>query len=170
MPMYDFQCEQGHVTDSLQQVGTQEVQCPKCLLAAKRVWISKPPAAIGDECDFVQENGLKFPTRIRSWSEYRRLMKETGNIQAVHHVGVPGTDKSPHTSDWSKGSIDPQTMANAAALVARVTGIARSREQDQAELDDAVHFGQVGAEVVGVHVRIGNVFSGVLDPSILKGR
>jgi hypothetical protein len=37
----------------------------------------------------------------------------------VRHVSVPGTDRSPHTVDWSAGSIDAVTLENARILVSR---------------------------------------------------
>lgn len=174
MPMYDFECPDcGAQFERLFRAGDHDSLCHDCCVEATRVWVSKPPAAIGDACDFFQENGLKTPVRIQSWSEYRRLMKENGNEQMVRHVGVPGSDKSPHTTRW--GGADPQTLANAEALVARVTGPRdlRSDEQIEEELDRAVESGEVRVPIAAgdgrtIGITIGNVYSGVLDHSILK--
>lgn len=83
------------------------------------------------------ENYGPEPIKVYSHTERKKLMKvdpKTGRSRVdqlgreyqltefVRHTPVPGTDRSPHTSDWSKGSIDPQTLANARALVERVTG------------------------------------------------
>lgn len=73
---------------------------------------------VGDECDFVQENGFAHPRRFRSKQDYARTLREKGLENAVRHVTLPGTDKSPYTSDWSRG-IDPQTLANVKALMER---------------------------------------------------
>lgn len=65
------------------------------------------------------ENLGPHPVRVYSHTERRRLMQERGLEEYIRHTPVPGTDKSPHTTDWSKGSIDAKTMENAAVLVAR---------------------------------------------------
>lgn len=77
-------------------------------------------AAIGDEMDYVDDNLGPSPIRIRSRSERRRLMAERGLVEFVRHVPVPGSDKSPNTTTWA--GMDPQTLANATALVSRVNG------------------------------------------------
>lgn len=74
---------------------------------------------IGDECDVVQENGFHHPTRFTSKSALAKALDEKGLEMRVRHVPIPGSDKSPHTTDWSKGSIDPQTLANVTELVSR---------------------------------------------------
>jgi len=75
------------------------------------------------------ENYGPHPVRVYSHSERKRLMaqpridpvtgKEYRLSEFVRHVGVPGTDKSPHTTDWGK-SMDPYTLEAARALVSRV--------------------------------------------------
>jgi hypothetical protein len=76
------------------------------------------------------ENLGPHPVKVYSESERLRLAKARGLQPMVRHVPVPGTDKSPHTTDWSK-AIDPQTLANARALVAR-QGEARATTTDAA--------------------------------------
>lgn len=78
---------------------------------------------IGDECDVVQENGFAHPTRFTSKSELAKALDAKGLEMRVRHIAVPGTDKSPHTTDWSKGSMDAQTLENARQLTMR-TGTA----------------------------------------------
>lgn len=46
------------------------------------------------------ENMGPEPITFRSRSEWRRAMKERGLVNAVRHVGEPGSDKSRHTSRW----------------------------------------------------------------------
>ena len=48
----------------------------------------------------VIENMAHHPITFYSKSDYRREMKARGLINRVEHIGVPGTDKSPHTSRW----------------------------------------------------------------------
>jgi hypothetical protein len=69
--------------------------------------------AIGDACDVVQENGFAHPTRFTSKRALDRALAAKDLEIRVRHKPVPGTDKSPHTSDWSRGTVD---LVAAAAL------------------------------------------------------
>lgn len=171
MPMYDFRCENGHTFDAFVPVGTIDHPCRCCSLVAGQVWVSNPPAVIGDACDFVQENGFATPQRFTSKAERRRALKEAGMEEMVRHVGVPGTDKSPHTAMWS--AISQDTLDGAARMLERV-GKGNVDPPTEEEIDAAVERGEVGVLVpVGggrsVGLRIGRVYSGVLDPATLKG-
>jgi hypothetical protein len=73
----------------------------------------------GDEIDVVIENnGTSQPIRFRSRDALRRHLDAHNLAPMVRHVPLPGSDRSPHTVDWSRG-IDPQTLANATALLSR---------------------------------------------------
>ncbi|HDI60093.1 MAG TPA: zinc ribbon domain-containing protein [Desulfobacteraceae bacterium] len=37
MPMYEFKCECGEVTEALVRMGTEETKCPKCGRKAKKI-------------------------------------------------------------------------------------------------------------------------------------
>jgi putative FmdB family regulatory protein len=37
MPVYEFQCECGHVTEELVPMDTSTVECPKCHKKAKKI-------------------------------------------------------------------------------------------------------------------------------------
>lgn len=79
-------------------------------------------AVIGDDRfigGMTLENLDHDPVTVYSRSELKREMDARGLQSFVRHMPLKGTDKSPHTTDWSKGSIDPQTLANAKALVSR---------------------------------------------------
>ena len=93
--------------------------CPSCGSETTRVWTSRTSRVNGDACDVLQENGFPTPRHFTSKRELTRALAEKGLEVRVRHVTIPGTDKSPHTTDWAKGSIDPQTLANAQALVSR---------------------------------------------------
>lgn len=182
MPMFDFFCGLcGDKFDALLRPndhplevdGDTFINCRSCggQWSAKKVWSSAPPSVNGDECDFVQENGLRHPRRFRSWSEWRRWTKEAHVTEVGHHVGVPGTDKSPITTDWSKGAIDAQTLANAEALVqyrGRGKNHTELEAEREADLDSAVEVGSVGAEIGGIKVRVERTYSGWLDSELLK--
>lgn len=37
MPVYEFQCQCGHVTEALVRMDTQSIQCPQCHSTAKKI-------------------------------------------------------------------------------------------------------------------------------------
>lgn len=48
MPIYEFKCPQGTVTEKFVPVGTSEIRCPKCNRKAKRML---------SRCTFVLKGG-----------------------------------------------------------------------------------------------------------------
>lgn len=172
MPMYDYQCPNGHTFESLEKVGVDSVDCPSCCSWARKVWISSPPSVIGDSCNITQENGFKEVQHFTSKAERRRALREQHVEEAVRHIGVPGTDKSPHTQSWA--AIGPNTLADAKAMLERVGGITRSDEAIEADLQRGVDVGDIQVPVVttpdgrSISVSIGKVYRGTLDSSILK--
>jgi hypothetical protein len=145
VPFYDFAHDpyltscQTRVYDLLR--ATQErdeiVLCPDCLLPMARVWtVSSQHRAAEDNIPggLWLENYGPEPIQVFSHTERKRLLKvgldgkkrrdkTTGQEyelqEMVRHTPVPGTGKSPHTVDWSAGSIDAQTLENARVLVSR---------------------------------------------------
>ena len=114
------------------------ILCPDCNLPLTRFWsVSSDQRAAQDQIDggIWLENYGPTPVKVYSHTERKRLLKvwtdgkvrrdkTTGEpyqlAEMVRHVPVPGTDRSPHTVDWSKGSIDAQTLENARVLVSRM--------------------------------------------------
>jgi putative FmdB family regulatory protein len=37
MPVYEFQCPEGTISESLVAMGTEEIMCPKCHKKAKKI-------------------------------------------------------------------------------------------------------------------------------------
>ena len=37
MPVYEFECPQGHITEKLTRMGTNRVQCSQCTRRAKKI-------------------------------------------------------------------------------------------------------------------------------------
>jgi putative FmdB family regulatory protein len=37
MPMYEFKCQEGTVTEKFVKMGTKEINCPKCHKKAKKI-------------------------------------------------------------------------------------------------------------------------------------
>lgn len=135
----DFVCPDGHTTHKFVEDDENAVLCEAdgCEYAALRpaMYEGLSASVHGDEIDYIDHNLGPEPIHIRSKAERRRIMALTGRVEFIRHTPVPGTDKSPHTTDWSKGSIDAQTMANARTLVERVYGIGGAppvvREEDE---------------------------------------
>lgn len=76
-------------------------------------------AVQGDEIDVVIENnGTPAPIRFRSREALRKHMDAHNLTPMVRHKPLPGSDRSPHTSDWSRG-IDRQTLENVKVLLSR---------------------------------------------------
>lgn len=65
----------------------------------------------------VIENLGRDPVKVYSHTERRAIMNARGLEEFVRHAPIPGTDKSPYTTDWSKGSIDAYTLEAARYLV-----------------------------------------------------
>lgn len=170
MPMYDYKCPNGHEFEGLYPVGVDIVPCRECDAGANKVWVTKPSNIVGDEIDYIDENLGPEPIRIRSKAERRRIMKERGLEEFIRHTGVPGTDKSPHTTNW--GSISQVTLDGAKAMLERVGGMSPT-EPSQEELDRAVTAGEIEVPIVveggrTINVHVGKIYRGTLDPSVLK--
>lgn len=143
MPMYDYRCEQGCMVvmpDVLRSIAERDScapLCPDCHLPMVRFssTSSNKRAAADDIPGGVWlENYGPNPIKVYSHTERKRLLKYdehgmprvdrvTGReyqlTEMCVHTGVPGTDKSPHTTDWSAGSIDAYTLEAARVLVSR---------------------------------------------------
>lgn len=119
MPFFDRRCGScGTVTlDSFEPSDAPTILCAECGEPTDRVWLSKASNVIGDECDFVRMNGTREPFRVTSKIEDRRWLKERGYRIKDEHIGQEGSDKS--TLSQRCGGMDPQTLANATALVSR---------------------------------------------------
>lgn len=42
MPIYDFRCPEGHVSEHLVPAGVKVVDCPHCDEKAEQVWLTAP--------------------------------------------------------------------------------------------------------------------------------
>lgn len=137
MPFYDVRCLScgQEALDVL--TGVYEVApCAACGQPTERVWRSKATSVNGDEIPggMWQENGFRHPRKFYSKSELTRALAAEGKEFSVRHRTVPGTDKSPFTTDWSKGSMDPYTLAAGAVLVSR-NGSAQGNDPESEPLN-----------------------------------
>lgn len=75
---------------------------------------------VGDEMDqVIENNGTAEPIRFRSKAVLRAHLDAYNLTPAVRHRPInQGTDYSPHTTDWSRGT-DPYTLEAARILVSR---------------------------------------------------
>ena len=77
--------------------------CPQCGSATNKLWKTGSfPGVIDDTIigGLTVENLGPTPITFQSKSEHRAYLKAHGYSQKVRHVGVQGSDKSPHTSRW----------------------------------------------------------------------
>ncbi len=91
-------------------------------------------AVVGDEIDFVQHNGTPVPIRFRSRAEFKRWLKEHHYEVNDSHKPLPGSDKSPFTSDWSR-VYDAYTANNVRELMERAF-----QQKPTPAVDDTIHF------------------------------
>lgn len=89
---------------------------------------------IPDAMDHTQINGCKTPIRFRSKSDRKAWLKANGYEEFVRHVPLPGSDKSPHTSDWSRG-YDDYTANYKRELLERAFA-----QKASPPPDDVIHF------------------------------
>lgn len=103
MPFYDLVCPNGHKQyDRLLPIG-ERPPCPECGEPTETLWEGKR-SVVGDECDVWIKNGLcnpdGTPRHYTSKEEIRRETARRGLVNEVKHVGVRGSDRSPHTTRW----------------------------------------------------------------------
>lgn len=94
-------CEWTQI-DRLERIADLTYSCPKCGGETERARLTGTVHVISDDIPggFTDENLGPTPITYYSKSERRRLMKERGIRDGVRHVGLQGSDKSPHTQRW----------------------------------------------------------------------
>lgn len=127
MPRYDRKCRDCAWLsyDVWEPAEAPIVPCPDCGAPTERAWL-QAASVIGDEIDHVQRNGTKRPIRFRSRLERNRWLKANGyrELDTEESKGARSAD-----------CMDPVTMANAAALVARAASApATWRDPDHAPI------------------------------------
>lgn len=128
MPRYDRKCPScGWIAINLLERMDAKRLCDDCGEPTERAWLT-PPSVVGDEMDHVQVNGLKEPRRFTSKQEHARWLKANGFRINDAHVGEQGSDKSKWTSRTA--TMDPQTLANATALVTRAASAPATSAED----------------------------------------
>lgn len=86
------------------------------------------------------ENYGPHPVKVTSHTERIRLMKARGLEPMIRHVGIPGTDKSPHTSNWA--AVSRTQLENATAMLERIHPDSDDRDEhvrEQTFQDSTIH-------------------------------
>jgi hypothetical protein len=105
MPLYDRVCTAAMCywskTDCIEKYDARDLACPNCGFPTVREW-TRPPAMIPDtfSTPLVDRVMDKTPQVFESRSAHRDAMRARGYVNRDEHVGLPGTDKSPHTTRW----------------------------------------------------------------------
>lgn len=121
MPIFDQKCKTCAWEAEIWAKAGEHPPCPSCGSETERLWRSSA-FVIGDD-PFI--GGKTFetmghePVTVYSRAEYKAAMARNNVEPFVRHQPLQGSDKSPHTVDWSRGSIDPQTLKNAQELLSR---------------------------------------------------
>ena len=118
MPRFDQQCACGWQGEIV-AAPFENPPCPSCGGATERLWRSSA-SVNGDEIPggvWIENLGPQ-PIRFDSKHDIVRYAKAHGMEPMVRHVPIPGTDKSPHTTNWAVTS--PYQLEAATALVARM--------------------------------------------------
>jgi hypothetical protein len=126
MPLYDTRClvcgaEQVDVWAAINET----TKC-NCGGDTERMWRTRHVTS--DECRILQENGFRHPTLFTSKEALRKALDAKGLEMRVRHVPIPGTDRSPYTTDWSRGTVD---------LVAATAAVSEPRGKVAPVVDDA---------------------------------
>ena len=101
MPLFDLRCRRcGIIGEQFVRLGIPS-PCRACGGATDKIW-TRPPAMIRDSIrgGVVVENLTPHPKRFYSKTEIRDEMRARGVESRVKHVGLPGSDRSPHTTRW----------------------------------------------------------------------
>lgn len=77
--LFDFRCESGHTTESLQSVDKTDIVCPECNAVAKRI-ISPV------RCKLEGISGA-FPTAYDKWGQVHEQATKLARKRRLEHEG-----------------------------------------------------------------------------------
>ena len=126
MPRYSQHCcACAWQDDIFVPVGTHP-PCPQCGGQTERLWSGTSAGVTQDSWEGGKtfENLGHDPVTLYSRSELKRELKARGLQEMVRHVPVPGSDRSPHTSNWAVPC--EYTLRAAQALLSRTTDLTPS--------------------------------------------
>jgi hypothetical protein len=104
MPRFDQHCPFCSWSAEIVAAPFEHPPCPECGGDTERFYPigGGAPGVVGDEIVGGRwyENLGHAPVWIESKSHLKREMAARNLEHKIRHVGVPGTDKSPHTTRW----------------------------------------------------------------------
>lgn len=104
MPLFDFKCACGFEwPDHYVSKDRKHVPCPHCGAEMDKIWTGGFPNVRDDSIPggLTIENLAPTPQTFYSHSEKKLYLKMHGIREKVQHVGLQGSDKSPHTVRWA---------------------------------------------------------------------
>jgi hypothetical protein len=119
VPRFDQRCVQCQWEGEVFAQPYEMPPCPDCGGSTERVW--RRCAEVRDDTfvgGLTLENLGDEPVTVFSRSELKRELHARNLEPFVRHVPVPGTDKSPHTTNWAVPS--QYTLDAAKAILERV--------------------------------------------------
>lgn len=119
MPTFDQHCTACAWTAEIVAQPHENPPCPQCGQPTERLWVSSARVN-GDEIPggvWIENLGPR-PLYFESKSEIAREAKRRGLEPMVRHVPVPGSDKSPHTTNWA--AVSPYQLDAATQMVSRM--------------------------------------------------
>jgi hypothetical protein len=99
MPRFDQHCKTCEWVGTIITDPFSHPPCPSCGGATERIYLGGY-MVVGDDIPGGRwvENLDTKPVYVESKSQLKREMEVRGLTESVRHVGVPGSDKSPHTT------------------------------------------------------------------------
>ena len=141
MPLYDYRCpECGRTENDVPRKIADRDDAPVCCAPMERFY---PVGSRANICDEIPggvwiENLGPHQKWFDSKSAMLREAKRQGLEPFVRHQPLQGGDWSPHTTDWSKGSIDRYTLESAAALVRDRSKGVNASDSPNSDYDSAI--------------------------------
>jgi hypothetical protein len=119
MPRYSQYCPVCGWQDEIYAAPFQRPPCPHCGGETDRLWVQQSAAMRQDSWEGGKtfENLGPEPVTLYSRTELKAELEKRGLQEAVRHVPVPGSDRSPHTTRWDVPC--QKTLENARILLER---------------------------------------------------
>ena len=107
MPVFDLACSANgcdYYTDFwlAPRHDAENPRCPRCGSPTYRAWRGRMATIIRDEfvTPMIDDTMAAERQIFHTKSEHRAAMKARGLTIRDRHIGLPGSDKSPHTTRW----------------------------------------------------------------------
>lgn len=171
MPTYSLKCNKCEKAwERVSSVAERNAPCD-CGGEVEQQYVPNNFRTFGDDIPGGMwiENLGPHPVKVYSHTERLNLMRKRGLIEIVRHVGVPGSDRSPHTSSFDLppiGDPRPMYMLSAAEQRERREEAAKRLGMTVEELESVTTGLESVKDVVpdsGVKIEVTNTFAYVGD-------